>query len=628
MQKHGRFLGKWELGCIVFHVCIIKLFLSFSLHTSWLSVLMGGLLFLFLLAIIMRTAFLPKGKLWRFYCWVVGIYWIYAAVSILKHGSALLQDVAYFQSPLWFIMLFLLLGALIPALCGKAAVYRMHALTVLPIGLVLFVLVVFGLKQGTVRNLFPFWDAGGLTLLRQGLKSLLFYLDVPFLLSLFPEQRNDVPTGKIVLSAASLAVLWNVLLSFSLCYQIPYEARTLSLIPLHTLAKSGVGLEALYLLALISSLTLYLTLALHLIARIPFSKKRFGTGMLCFLLCISLSGCYDSREVEETAYLIALGIDSGENQDYRYTFQISNPLKTGSSDAQGSQQQPSEESKKDENQGVNHITVDSQNLYLALSGLRSQLGKEPDLSHLKVIVFSKNLAKTGIFEEAMTLAELPKVRPDTKLCLSDSAGEFLSKVKPTLEESTARYYDLLFQERYSPYAPISTLKELLTHAKSTARDPVLPVSDTTRLEGIGIFDGENLVYEGTSYQAGLYRILTGDATNLTLLAEDSVFSLSSKQKSTISIDRSVNPPVISVAPALTATLLTGKREAMPHLAAKLTEDMTTFLRETASLGADMLGLGETERQSSPSVTAWETLSWEDTLKHATIFTKINMQLKE
>ena len=74
------------------------------------------------------------------------------------------------------------------------------------------------------------------------------------------------------------------------------------------------------------------------------------------------------------------------------------------------------------------MTIEAPNFYLALSQLRSFLGKEPDISHLKVIAFSKELAREGLTPHTQHLLSHQEIRPDTNLCLAESAEEFLTKV--------------------------------------------------------------------------------------------------------------------------------------------------------------------------------------------------------
>ena len=68
--------------------------------------------------------------------------------------------------------------------------------------------------------------------------------------------------------------------------------------------------------------------------------KAFILSLLFFLLTF-LSGCYDLKEIDETAYIVALGIDKGKDKNFSYTFQFTSPLAIM---AQGSSEENPEES--------------------------------------------------------------------------------------------------------------------------------------------------------------------------------------------------------------------------------------------------------------------------------------------
>ena len=60
MRKNQRFLGKWELGCIVFNSCIYKIFLTYpnrfeqiSGSAGWLTSLFSGIIFILILSLIL-----------------------------------------------------------------------------------------------------------------------------------------------------------------------------------------------------------------------------------------------------------------------------------------------------------------------------------------------------------------------------------------------------------------------------------------------------------------------------------------------------------------------------------------------------------------------------------------------
>ncbi|MEE1013278.1 MAG: GerAB/ArcD/ProY family transporter [Clostridia bacterium] len=647
MSMHRRYIGKWELGCMVFHICVARMFTSYpnrftavSGSAGWLTALYTGILFLAVLFLALKLVperapeALDRKSFWKPYLCVAAVYWVLAAVFALKEGVAVLQQAAYPRSPDWFIILFLILGAIVPALCGARAIYRMHSLLVLPVGLVLAAIALFALGGVDTANLAPFLGTGVGAVFGQGLFALALYLDVPFLAILLPRCRPEVNIKRTVFFSAALAVAINVGLMLVSSMGQPYEMDITGGIPVFLMAKSGVGMGAVYLLGYLISIMLYLGLALHLIAYSARGirgklSSRTGAALLCLLLCITLSGCYDSREVEETAYLIALGVDKGKEQPCRYTFQISNPLETGTTTGENKDEPPAEETSREEsNKGVNNMVVEAENFYLALSQLRSYLGKEPDLSHLKVIAFSKELAREGLEEHTSSLLDQQEIRPDTNLCLAESAQEFLTRVKPTLEQSTARYYELMFWQRYSPYAPVTELKDFVAYSRNSGRDPVLPVADGEQVSGIGIFRGGALVTEGDAHRAMIYKLLTGEASGISVTAGSSVFSVTGKGRPNIQIQPGENADRITVEVSLRATLLQGTPEDRAALAAKLEEDMTNFLRETAALPADALGLGNEARKKSLTQGDWIRSDWEQHLKKLSIFTKTSIKLEE
>ncbi len=634
MDKQRRYLGKWELGSIVFHLCTAKMFTRYpgtvaaiSGSAGWISALYAGVLFLILLFVALR--YLPpaieKSRFWNLYRFVVAIYWIFSAVYVLKEGTSLLHEAAYSRSPDWFLMFFLLLGATGTALCGAKAVYRMHSLLVLPIGVILAVLALFGLRTAELHNLAPVLGSGKAQVFGQGLSTLFLYLDIPFLAVLLPRCRPETNVKKTVFFSGLLGVLVNVGIMLIALMGQPFEADLSLGIPLYRLAKSGVALGALYLTGLLLSLMLYLSLALNLIASCAKGGlKRFSkisAVVLCLVLCLPLVGCYDSREVEKTAYLIALGIDKGENAAYRYTFQISNPLETGGSTEEKGMP---EEKQKEGNKGVNHLTAEADSVYLALSQLRSKLGKEPDLSHIKVIFFSKELAREGLSKQAEILLRERKIRPDTNLCLTESAQELLTGIKPTLEQSTARYYELMFQRKVSPYAPVTELEEFVTDCRSSGKDPVLPIADGEQILGMGIFEGGKMAEEGNAEDAILYKFLTGEAEGVILKAGESVFLVKNRKQPTIQADEGI----ISVSPSLSVTLLEGKEEDSALLFAMLEEKMTQFLRKTAALSVDAIGIGNYKRKYYLTQEDWTKSDWKQQLKKATIVTKSGFSLED
>ncbi len=182
-----------------------------------------------------------------------------------------------------------------------------------------------------------------------------------------------------------------------------------------------------------------------------------------------LSGCYDMREIDETAYIIALGVDSHSPASYTYTFQLANPLEmtSGGEETEG----------KSANSSVQNFVVASPDFYTAKNQLNNFLSKNVDMSHLKLIVFSKELDNNGFLRHSQFLMHEREVRPHTNVAVSDQKAEdFIKSVKPTLEANTAKYYELMGLRSDNLYAPSVTISSFLDSLSTDTSVAALPIA--------------------------------------------------------------------------------------------------------------------------------------------------------
>lgn len=648
MKTRQRYLGRWEFGCLVFHACFYKMFTTYpeqffrvSGTAGWLTALYTGIIFLGLFAL---TLFLIKhyGKVLpkpmiQIGKGILALYWLLSATYALNEFAFVLGEVAFHRSPGWFLGGILLLGAVATALCGGKAVYRMHSLTVLGVGVSMAAIAVMGIWYAQPVYLTPWLGKGPNAVFGSGLSTLFLYADSVLVLPLASRCRKDVSVYKSGIMGAALAVVLNValVLASSMSHSSPLNQISANLIyPLTKAAYFGnfwSRMDAAYLFALTTSGFLYLSMALHLfylavkdMNKIP--KKAKKVAVLCFvgILIVSLTGCYDSREVEEAAYTVALGIDKGEEKQFQYTFQLSNPLKLGGSMETTPEESGEGEEDVKENKTVSNIVIEEDNFYLALNNLKSHLSKEPDFSHLKLIVFSIDAAKEGILEHASLLFKEQEVRPATKVCLSQSAKKFLKGVKPTLEQSTARYYELLFQNRNTPYAPVMELREFVSRGTDGGWDPVLPVATTEKLVGIGIFQKGKLVATMDEKAALIYGILSGDGKEVAVQAGDSTFSVTGRERPSFHM----NGNKIQIQPVLIAEILAGQEEDRVALTKKLESEITSFFRETIRLKADVFGIGAWLRCGMMQEEEWENLNWHKTIQKLEPVSKVEIKYRK
>lgn len=151
--------------------------------------------------------------------------------------------------------------------------------------------------------------------------------------------------------------------------------------------------------------------------------------ILIIISFISFSYSYKALNIENLAFVVALGIDSSDSKEIKVTFQFVNPPST----SEGSNQ----ESK------IFQDTVDCNSIPNAINIMNSYLARKIDLSHCRNIVFSEEIAKNGISNYIYTLMNDVQVRPSSNIIVTTcSANEYIKNSKPSLETSITRYYDI------------------------------------------------------------------------------------------------------------------------------------------------------------------------------------------
>ena len=160
--------------------------------------------------------------------------------------------------------------------------------------------------------------------------------------------------------------------------------------------------------------------------------------------------------MEQSAYAIAIGIDRGTNNSIVLSLQFS--VSSDDTDGQSS--------------STETVSVQAANIDSGISLINSHIGKRVNLSHAKVIVISSELAYTGVSEYIYTLANNIQVRPNTNIIISrGNASDFLDKSIPTLEDLSARYYNIILNSsRYTGHSDNIELSQFYSRILDSSRE--------------------------------------------------------------------------------------------------------------------------------------------------------------
>lgn len=182
--------------------------------------------------------------------------------------------------------------------------------------------------------------------------------------------------------------------------------------------------------------------------------------IIVIIFSLAFTGSHIVQSVDDLAYTVALGIDVGDSEDLKVTFQFTMPAPSG--EGGSGQSSPSVIDSVEAN------SIDS-----AISFMNAYVSKEINLSHCKVIVISEEVAKRGIAKEIFSLMNKVQIRPDNHVIISTcSAQKYIASVSPSLENLVTKFYEILPRSGdYTGYTVNAELGDFFTKIVCTTCEP-------------------------------------------------------------------------------------------------------------------------------------------------------------
>ena len=181
--------------------------------------------------------------------------------------------------------------------------------------------------------------------------------------------------------------------------------------------------------------------------------KFYAVVVLTLVFIYAFSASYTSDSVDNISYVIALAVDVNEGeQNLQVTFEFMD-TSAFSSEQSG------------DSKGAIIDTVTSTSINSAINLLNAYIGKEVNLSHCKVVVFSDKLAEKGISSEVSELINNIQVRPSTNIIIcKGNALEYIQNSTSQLEKILTKYYDIFpNSSEYTGYTSNIMIGEFYNH---------------------------------------------------------------------------------------------------------------------------------------------------------------------
>lgn len=157
------------------------------------------------------------------------------------------------------------------------------------------------------------------------------------------------------------------------------------------------------------------------------------------LSLLILTGCWDQTELEERAYVVVLGLDKHEKENYvAVTFQIANPQVGSSARGDEAAEPPSDV-----------VTIVASDVSAAKEQAMSIVTRRMSFSHLQTLIVSEELARSDLNHHVISSLIIdPEVRHSMNFIVSkEKAKAFIEANKPRLETRPHKYFQYM-RERW------------------------------------------------------------------------------------------------------------------------------------------------------------------------------------
>ena len=194
-------------------------------------------------------------------------------------------------------------------------------------------------------------------------------------------------------------------------------------------------------------------------------KKKFIIILILFVVFITFiagfSNSYISRRIEHLAYVLVLGIDKGEKARLKISTQFINVSSSSSGASSDSSQ-------------IVLTSCEANSMFSGLNLLNSYIGKEINLAHCSVVVFSEEIAKEGISSEIYSLINNEELRSSANIVVTNcKAYDYINNSKPNLENLTSKYFDTFdITSKLTGYFSNITLGDFFNNLSESNSDPI------------------------------------------------------------------------------------------------------------------------------------------------------------
>ncbi|WP_374712703.1 Ger(x)C family spore germination protein [Symbiobacterium terraclitae] len=386
------------------------------------------------------------------------------------------------------------------------------------------------------------------------------------------------------------------------------------------------------------------------------------------LLLPLLAGCWNRVEIEQGAYVLAVGIDEGKVSPYAITVMIAKP--GALADKEGGGDEPP----------VLITTVEAPSLAGAQVILHGYVGREVFFYHAQALFVHESLAREQGLPFFDELLRFRQIRETAFVVVTrEPAAEVLKKLKPELDKNPIQYVEqLTYHHRNTASLPatsqVSAVAALLNvgYAQPLTYYAAAIDQESDAIRGSVSASGRARLVAGELPRRGgtpvdmigaaafrgsrMVGVLDGEEIRALLMLQNQFYSahaafpdarepeqfvtvhLSKGRPTRITVERLGDRPAIRAEVILEAEVVaipsgidyawpTSQAELEQAIASQLQETMNKVIARTQEWGADVVGFGRHAIRHFPTVQAWEAYDWPGRYPKAEINTSVRVRLR-
>ncbi len=384
------------------------------------------------------------------------------------------------------------------------------------------------------------------------------------------------------------------------------------------------------------------------------------------MFIVAFSSSYLSLSIDNLAYVLAIGIDKGLDNYLEVSFQFSTTANSA-------------ESGSSEKTPVIMDSVSAPSLSTAINLMNSYMGKELNMSHCKIIIFSEELASEGISKEIYTLINDTQVRPSANIVVSKcSAKSYIEKTSPELDHFISKYYETFANSsKYTGFKPDATIGDffnslicktcqpyailggLTTEKPANQEDNYIqenynvkanqtPIEGENGSENVGIaaFKDDKLVGELCAIETVSFLVLKNRIDRFLISIPDPDDTdnyldiyLNPKENTTVSIDTTTSSPYVKVKTGFSGKIYSMTKNSkylQPETLSNISESCNAYLesvlndylyKTSKNLKSDINGFGKYALGNFFTTQDFDDYNWLENYQNAFFEVQVDTSIK-